>query len=105
MDFKSNLNRIHYLLSEKFENVEVVEKANPQLGSYIEMTIKENVECKMLIRKLDLEQPNITFLYLTNPTNENSVISRVSSVENFAEVVKDIFVNKRFDSDYLESVK
>ena len=69
------------------------------------MTIKENVECKMLIRKVDLEKNNIHFLYLTNPTNESSVILRVSSVENFADVVKDIIDNKRFDSEYLETVK
>lgn len=105
MNFKSNLNRIHYLLSEKYENIEVKEKANPQLGSYVEMTIKESLECKILIKKTDLESNNITFLYLTNPINENSIISRVSSVEGFAEVVKDIIDNKRFDSEYLESVK
>ena len=52
MNFKSNLNRIHYLLSEKFENIAVSEKANSQLGSYVEMTIRENLECKLLIRKI-----------------------------------------------------
>ena len=105
MNFKSNLNRIHYLLSEKFENIAVSEKANSQLGSYVEMTIRENLECKLLIRKVDLENNNFSFIYLANPTNESSVILRFASVEGFAEVVKDIIDNKRFDSEYLESVK
>jgi hypothetical protein len=106
MEFKANLNKIHYLLTEKFENVEVKEKANQKLGSYVEISVRENLECKFLIRKVDLEKPNVNFSYLTNPLNENSdVISRVSSIENFADTIKDILENKRFDSEYLDNIK
>lgn len=105
MDFKSKLNRIHYLLTEKFDNVTIVEKSNQKLGAYIELSIKENVECRIWIRKVDLEQQNINFQYLTNPLNEQSVISRVSNVENFADSISDIIKNRRFDSDYIESIK
>lgn len=106
MQFKSNLNRIHYLLTEKFDNVTATEKSNQHLGGYIEISVKENLECKVLIRKVDLESSNVTFLYLTNPTNENSsIISRYCNIENFAECVKDIIDNKRFDSEYIESIK
>ena len=106
MEFKSNLNRIHYLLTEKFSDVTICEKSNQNLGSYIELSVRENLECKVLIKKVDLERTNVSFLYLTNPTNENSfVISRVSSVETFADTIKDIIDNKRFESEYVESVK
>jgi hypothetical protein len=106
MDFKSNLNRIHYLLTEKFNNVTIIEKSNQKLGSYIELSVKENLECKILIRKVDLELPNVNFLYLTNPLNEqSSVISRVSNVESFADSINDIIKNERFDSEYIDSIK
>lgn len=106
MEFKINLNKIHYLLTEKFENVEVKEGANSQLGPYVEFSVKENVECKFLIKKVDLERSNITFLYSTNPLRaESSFISRVSNVETIAESIKDIIDNKRFDSDYLNNLK
>jgi hypothetical protein len=106
MDFKSNLNRIHYLLTEKFNNVTIIEKSNQKLGSYIELSVKENLECKILIRKVDLELPNVNFLYLTNPLNEqSSVISRVSNVEIFADSINDIIKNERFDSEYIDSIK
>lgn len=106
MDYKSNLNRLHYLLTEKFQQVEVSEMSNQKLGNYIELTIKENLECKIFIRKKDLDNSNINFLYLTNPLQENSqAIERVSSIENFANCVEDIISNKRFDSDYVNSVK
>jgi hypothetical protein len=106
MEFKTNLNKIHYLLSEQFETVDVKEGANPQLGSYVEFSVKENLECKFLIRKVDLENSNITFLYSTNPLNEkSSLISRVSNIETFANSIKDIIDNKRFDSEYLDNLK
>jgi hypothetical protein len=106
MGFKSNLNRIHYLLTEKFNNVTIIEKSNQKLGSYIELSVKENLECKILIRKVDLELPNVNFLYLTNPLNEqSSVISRVSNVESFADSINDIIKNERFDSEYIDSIK
>ena len=93
MEFKTNLNKIHYLLTEQFETVDIKEGANPQLGSYVEFSVKENLECKFLIKKLDLEKSNITFLYSTNPLNEKSnLISRVID-------------NKRFDSEYLDNLK
>jgi len=106
MEFKANLNKIHYLLTEQFNNVEVKEKANQKLGAYLEFSVKENLECKFLIRKADLETGNITFLYLTNPLNESShVIARTTTVDTFADSIKDIIQNKRFDSEYLDNIK
>ena len=59
-----------------------------------------------MIRKVDLELPNVNFLYLTNPLNEqSSVISRVSNVESFADSINDIIKNERFDSEYIDSIK
>jgi hypothetical protein len=106
MEFKINLNKIHYLLTERFEDVKVKECANSKLGAYVEFSVKENVECKFLIRKIDLEKSNITFLYSTNPlSEEGTLISRVSNIETIAESIKDIIDNKRFDSEYLNNLK
>ena len=87
-------------------NVKVREGANTKLGNYVEFSVKENLECKFFIKKVDLEKNNITFLYSTNPLNEESnLISRVSNVGKLAESIKDIIDNKRFDSEYLNKLK
>jgi hypothetical protein len=105
MEFKINLNKIHYELSEKFSNIEVVEKANSKLGQFVEISVKENLECKIIIKKTDLENNFINFHYLSNPLNENSSVHRTTTVEEFANTIKDIIDNKRFESEYLNNLK
>lgn len=102
MEFKSNFNKLHYLLTEKYEDVSVEEKYNPEFGNYIQLTIKEKLECKVIIPKKNLEKSQFQWLYLANPMNEDgSVVSMVSSIDEFANDIKLVIDNKRFDSDYL----
>lgn len=105
MEFKKNLNMIHYLLSEKFESVEVSEKSNLKLGNYIEFSIKEDLECRVLIKKKDLESNRFKWLYCSNPLiEESNFIERSSTVETFVGSVDDIIKNKRFDSEYIKII-
>jgi|APCry1669189665_1035243.scaffolds.fasta_scaffold06419_2 hypothetical protein len=105
MEFKSNFNQLHYLLTERFDNIIVEEKSNPQLGNYIQLSIKENLECKVLIKKKDLENNKFNWSYLANPLNEKSGVERISTVETITKDIEDIITNKRFDSDYINNLK
>jgi hypothetical protein len=106
MNFKSNINKIHFLLTEKFNQVELLEKANDKIGPYIEISIKEDVECKIKIKKNDLDKDIISFVYSSNPLLEESFqIERYTNINNFAETISDIILNKRFDSEYLDKLK
>lgn len=105
MEFISNLNKIHYLLKEKFQNLEFFEKSNLKFGSYVEFVVKENMECRIIIEKKSMESNNISWKYLSNPLVENShLVERSSSIENFVADVSDIFTNKRFDSEYIKTI-
>lgn len=104
MEYKSNFNRLHYLLTEEFSNVEVTEKANSSIGSYIELNIKEDLDCKILIKKKNIESQVFIWEYFPDPNGEQT-IKRTSSIDNFTSCVKDIIDNKRFSSEYLNKLK
>ncbi len=106
MKLRENLNKIHFLLSNRFD-VALNEKSNLQSGNYIELLIKEeNKELIISIKKVDLENNNFNWNYLSNPLDTNStVVERSSSVDGFLTDVIDIFEKNRFDSDYLEKIK
>lgn len=102
MEFKSNINKLHYIISEDFKEVDISEKSSLEYGNYFEISIKENLECKVIIKKKDIESKTFNFLYSSNPLIENSnLIERTSSIELFSETIKDIIDNKRFDIDYI----
>lgn len=105
MEFKINLNKIHYGLSEKFSDIKVTESANSKIGPFIEISIKENVECRIIIKKSNLESQFINFQYMSNPLNEKSLVDRTTTVDEFANTIKDIIDNKRFESEYLNNLK
>lgn len=105
MDFKSNLNKLHYLLTEKFNNVSIEELYSKELGNYVKISIKENLQCDVIITKKELENYNLNWKYSANPLNEKSEwVDRNSSIENFTNVIKDILDKKRFSSDYLKNI-
>lgn len=106
MEFKANFNKIHFDLSEIFKDISVSEKFNNKLGNYIEISIKENVECRLIIKKSDLESTRFNWFYLSNPLNEKiGTIERSSTIETFTQDIKDVIDNKRFDTDYILKVK
>jgi len=103
MSLKKNINRIHYLLSDKFESVDIKEKVSNSVGDYIEISVKEDLECKMIIKKKDLESDYFKWRYFSNPNDNNSfLIERISGVETIVNDIEDIFNKKRFDSEYIK---
>lgn len=106
MSFRENINKIHFDISNSFEDVSIVEKSNHKYGNYIEMSINESGKSLItIIRKSDIESNNFNWSYKSNPNDENSfLIERNSSVDNFINDVKDIFEKNRFDSDYIKTI-
>lgn len=103
MSLKKNINRIHFLLSEEFESVDIKEKVSKELGNHLEISVKENLECKIVIPKKDLESEYFKWKYFSNPNDSGSfLIERISSVESIKNDIRDIFYKKRFDSEYLK---
>jgi hypothetical protein len=106
MALKENLNKIHFLLSSRFDVI-LNEKSDLKFGNYIEFLIKEdNKEIRASIKKVDLENNTFNWTYLSNPLDNNStIVERLSNVDGFITDVTDIFEKNRFDSDYLEKIK
>lgn len=104
MEFKSNLNKLHYLLTENFENVEVREQSDKKIGNYLKISVKENLQCDIIVTKKDLEMTQIKWKYNSNPLNESNWVERDCNLNDFPNVIKDIFDNKRFDKEYLKNI-
>lgn len=104
MDIRYNFNRLHSNLTSKFENVTVIEKSNRLLGNYVEITINEQFLVKMVVPLTNLVTENVTWFYYSNPIKESEFITRSSTLDSTPDIVKDIIDNKRFDSEYINSV-
>jgi hypothetical protein len=105
MDIRYNINRIHSLLSNKFDNVEILEKSSLKFGKYFEISIKESKELKMIIPFKNIDNAiNFDFFYFSNPLVESSdLINRKSDVESINIIVEDILSNNRFSEEYLKN--
>jgi hypothetical protein len=105
MDIRYNINRIHSVLNESFENVEISEKSSLKFGKYFEISIKESKEVKMIIPFKNIDNVNnFEFYYLSNPINENSnLVTRNSDADSISKVIEDILLNNRFDENYLKN--
>jgi len=108
MDLKYNVNKIHVDLTSQFfgHDVKIEEKSNLKFGNYFEFSVvKEGVEAKMILPMTSLSNYNFNWSYFSNPLDENShLVERSSSVDSFANDVKDIFEKNRFSEDYLREV-
>jgi len=101
MELKQNINRVHGDLTNYFENVKISEKSNKELGNYFELSVLENnKEVKAIIKMTEIENANFSWNYYANPSDENSLVERVSSIYTFSSDVQDIFEKNRFSSDY-----
>jgi hypothetical protein len=59
--------------------------------------------CDIIVTKKELEKSNINWKYNSNPLDEKSTwVERNCDIENFTDVVEEIFNKKRFDSEYLK---
>jgi hypothetical protein len=105
MSLKTNANKIHSDLNSLYEGVKIEENSNRELGNFVEFRVVENnKELVLSIRKYELEKDIFNWSYLSNPEDANSVVERVSNINNFLSDIKDIFEKNRFDQDYLQKL-
>lgn len=105
MSLKTNANKIHSDLTSLYEGVKIEENSNRELGNFVEFRVVENnKELVLTIRKYELEKDIFNWSYLSNPEDANSVVERVSNINNFLSDIKDIFEKNRFDQDYLQKL-
>lgn len=107
MDMQYNINKIHGNLVTRFYDVKIEEKSSHKFGNYFEMTVsKDNTDVKMIITKRDIENDTFKWSYYANPLQENSdLVERFSNISEIYDHVTDIIKNKRFNKEYLDSIK
>ena len=86
-NIKTNINHLHYLLSENFKDINIEEKSDKKLGNHFIINIKENLTCKIIIQKSKLESSNLEWSYYANPNDENSIVERSSTIEEVSNIV------------------
>lgn len=101
-----NINFIDWELKQKFENVKIVEKSKKS-DFYFEISLKSKVEgvdipLILEISKNELLNNKINWRYLAS-SSEDEKITKVSEIKNLSKDIQDIFENKRFDKDYLNT--
>ena len=105
MSLKTNINKLHSDLLEKYQDVTILEKSNLKFGNYFEVIVNENSKSlKMIIAKKSVESGDFDWLYYSNPESEDSVlVERKSNLNNFINVVEDILEKNRFSEEYLKN--
>jgi len=105
MSLKTNANKIHSDLTSLYESVKIEENSNRELGNFVEFRVVENnKELILTIKKYELEKDTFNWSYLSNPEDTNSIVERVSNINNFLSDIKDIFEKNRFNQDYLQKL-
>ena len=107
MNLKENINKIHYYLTESYNDVTIKERENKETGKYFEISsFSEKKQLKMKLSFKDLDSQKINWSYSENPLIENSDwIERVSTIDSIKSDIDDIFKKNRFSEDYLKSIK
>ena len=106
MSLRQNINKVHFDLTNRFEEVTITEKSNLKLGQYFELSILEsNKEVKIILTKTEVEKGVFNWSYFSNPLNESSdLVERTSKLEMFSLDIQEILDKNRFDSDYLNKI-
>jgi len=106
MSLRQNINKVHFDLTNRFEEVTITEKTDLKLGHYFELSILENSkEVKVILTKTEAEKGVFNWSYFSNPLNENSdLVERNSKIELFSLDIQEIIEKNRFDSDYLNKI-
>jgi len=106
MSLRQNINKVHFDLANRFEEVTITEKSNLKLGQYFELSILEsNKEVKVILTKTEAEKGVFNWSYFSNPLNESSdLVERTSKLEMFSLDIQEILDKNRFDSDYLNKI-
>jgi hypothetical protein len=106
MAHKENINKVHYDLSNEFENISITENADRKFGNHVRINIEDELELKLIIEKVSIDNDTFRWFYLSDPRNEETLVERKSTVETFTTDVKEIFEKSRFDLEYIkESTK
>lgn len=101
MAHKENINKIHYDLSNEFDNISINEDADRKFGNHVKINIENGLELKMIIEKVSIDNDTFRWFYLSDPRNEDSLIERHSDLTTITKDVKDIFEKNRFDQEYI----
>ncbi len=105
MNLIENINKIHFDIKNKFQDVSITENSNKEFGYFFNINTKsDNKELDIIIKKSDINNNIFEWLYYSNPINKDSLVTRISSIDNITEHMSDIFINDRFDSEYLEKI-
>ena len=107
MSLRQNINKVHFDLQNRFEEVTITEKSSLKLGNYFELSILEgNKEVKVILRKTEVEKNVFEWSYFSNPLNESSdLVDRTSKLEMFSVDIQEVLEKNRFDSDYLNKLQ
>lgn len=102
-NLKFNINHIHSLLSQRFDNVVITEMDSPKFGKYFQLEVNENFKVKMILPIRDILNSNaVRWYYESNPEDatRSSLVERISNINNIDIHVKDILDNQRFEDSY-----
>lgn len=110
-----NINRLHFLLKEDFDEVSIVESSNKS-DFYFHIDLKKTIptdigtrktyQIKTKIFKESLVSDIFKWFYATNPLSEKtSWIERESHVDSLCVDLLDVISFERLDESYLSSIK
>ena len=104
MDLKTNINQIHFNLSQRFENTKIEENESIKLGKFFKILVNESLYVIIPFKNIR-GVGNFNWYYPENPSNsDSSLIERVSNVNNLTDCLVDILENKRFSEDYKKTM-
>jgi hypothetical protein len=101
-NLKYNINKLHGILLNDFNDVKIEESSNLKFGNHFILSVNESMEVKVILTKNSIEGSQFDWLYYSDPTDSNShLVERKSTIDSFSDDIRDILNKKRFDSDYL----
>lgn len=116
LELKSRINKLDYDLKQIFENVYIKEKSvgnqffydiscNAEFWNLNESQAYQRAEVKLIIHKSDLLKENISWMYSSNPVNENAhYVQRQSTLEKLASDIEDVIKSLRMDESYFSDL-
>ena len=116
LELKSRINKLDYDLKQIFENVYIKEKSvgnqffydiscNGEFWNLNESQAYQRVEVKLIIHKSDLLKESISWMYSSNPANENAhYVQRESVLDKLASDIEDVVKSMRMDESYFSDL-
>jgi len=105
MQFKTNINQIHFQLSEKFNNVKIEDGESKEFGKFFTIIVEGKLPITIPFKNLETTG-QFTWYYPSNPNDKSSyLVERSSDVGSFSDLVIDIIENGRFSGDYKNTNK